>query len=114
MDIRTALGSSLLIAQVVMIVVARFHPMRYYCWAPYDSQNEYEIQTEIAGQQLTRAQIEKRYRLKTPAVNPRAITQVTDVVSYVERVYHPTDEARVTVTYRTNGGPKKQWCWPES
>jgi hypothetical protein len=114
MKIRAALGSSILFAQVVMIVVARFHPMRYYCWAPYDSQNEYEIHAEIGARQLTREQIEKRYRLKTPAVNPRAIYQVTDVVSYVERVYHPADDAHVTVTYRTNGGPKKQWRWPES
>jgi len=40
------------------------------------------------------------------------IYQVTDVISYVERVYHEDDEADVTVTYRTNGGPERQWHWP--
>jgi len=114
MSIRTVAGLVLLLAQVIMIVVARFHPMRYYCWAPYDSQNEYEIQTEVDGRSLTRAELEARYRLAPTGVNPRAIYQVTDVVSYVERVYHPDESARVVVTYRTNGSPEQVWTWPES
>lgn len=95
-----------------MIVAARFQPMRYYCWAPYDSQNEYSISTRVDGRPLTPAELEQRYRIQTPAVNPRSIQEVIDVVSYVERVYHPGDDAAVTVTYRTNGSPERQWHWP--
>ena len=113
MSVRTAAGVLLLLAQVGMIVFARFHPMRYYCWAPYDSQNEYDIEAEIDGRPLTGDELEKRYRLKASAVNPRMINQVTDVISYVERVYYPDDGAQVTVTYRTNGGPEQRWTWPE-
>jgi len=112
MSIRVIVGLSLLAVQVVMIVAARFHPMRYYCWAPYDSQNEYQIHTVVDGHALSRAQVESRYRLETPGINPRMIYQVTDIVSYVERVYREDDQARVTVTYRTNGGPERQWHWP--
>lgn len=113
MTVRIAAGVALLLAQVTMIVVARFHPMRYYCWAPYDSQNEYQIQTEIGGRPLTEEELKERYRLAPTAVNPRAISQVTDVVSYVERVYHPDEGAHVTITYRTNGSPEQVWTWPE-
>jgi hypothetical protein len=112
MSIRVTLGLSLLAIQIVMIVAARFHPMRYYCWAPYDSQNEYQIHALIDGHALSRAQVESRYRLQTPAINPRTIYQVTDIISYVERVYHEHDQAKVTVAYRTNGGPEREWHWP--
>ena len=96
-----------------MIGVARFHPMRYYCWAPYDSQNEYEITVKIQDHELTRGDVTKRYRIPARGINPRAIYQVTDIVSYVERVYRGSDNARVTITYRTNGGEEKRWRWPD-
>jgi hypothetical protein len=112
MSIRVTVGLSLLAVQIVMIAAARFHPMRYYCWAPYDSQNEYQIHSVIDGRALSRAEVESRYRLETPGINPRMIYQVTDIVSYVERVYHQDEPAEVTVTYHTNGGPEQQWHWP--
>lgn len=95
-----------------MIAAARFHPMRYYCWAPYDSQNEYRIDTQLDGRTLSPAEVESRYRLKTPGINPRTIYEITDIISYVERVYHEGEGARVSVNYRTNGGPERQWQWP--
>lgn len=112
MSFRIIVGTALLAAQIFMIVAARFHPMRYYCWAPYDSQNEYQIHAVIDGHVLSPAEVESRYRLETPGINPRMIYQVTDIISYVERVYHEDDQADVTVTYRTNGGPELQWRWP--
>ena len=112
MSIRVTVGLSLLAVQIVMIAAARFHPMRYYCWAPYDSQNEYQIDTVIDGRALSPAEVESRYRLETPGINPRMIYQVTDIVSYVERVYHKDEPVEATVTYRTNGGPEQQWHWP--
>lgn len=112
MSIRVIVGLSLLAVQIVMIVAARFHPMRYYCWAPYDSQNEYEIHAQLDGRTLSPAQVETRYRLETPSINPRMIYQVTGIISFVERVYHEGDPAHVTVVYRTNGGPERQWHWP--
>lgn len=111
-QVRVTIGVTVLALQVAMVVYARFHPMRYYCWAPYDSQNEYAIRTVVDGRELTRREMRKRYRLRTPGVNPRMITQVTDVVGYVERVYYPDHDASVTVTYRTNGHEEHKWTWP--
>ena len=98
-----------------MIGYARFEPaMRYYCWAPYDSQNEYTIETTVNGAPLTAAQIEERYRIPAVGVNPRMIRQVTDIVSYVEDVYRRSENATAKVRYKTNGGEEKVWLWQAS
>ena len=114
MRLRMAIGLGLLAAQIAMIGVARFHPMRYFCWAPYDSQIEYAISAQINGAQLSPSDIELRYRLPAQEINPRMICQVTDVIAHVERFYHPADDSRVRVMYRTNGGPETEWSWPSS
>jgi hypothetical protein len=107
------IGIAVLVPQVALIAWARVHPMRYYCWAPYDQQNEYEIETVVGGRALTPDEIKQRYRISTPGRNPRAVSQVTDIVSYVERVYRPEDRAEVTVRYRVNGGKERVWRWPQ-
>lgn len=112
MSTRLLIGSLLLAAQIVMIVAARFHPMRYFCWAPFDSQNEYEIHVVVGRHELSPEDVRARYRLPTPGRNPRMIYQVTDVIRYVEEHYHELDPARVEVVYRTNGGEEQAWHWP--
>lgn len=110
--VRGVAGVLLLAVQVVMIVAARFHPMRYYCWAPYDAQNEYEIHAVVDGRMLTPDEVLERYRLHSPAINPRMIYQVTGIIEQVEETYHPGDPAVVDVVYRTNGGEEQRWHWP--
>ncbi|MGQ0720083.1 MAG: hypothetical protein ACT4PE_00775 [Candidatus Eiseniibacteriota bacterium] len=110
--VRSVLGLALLLPQVVALGVARIHPMRFYCWSPYDAQFEYTIETAVGGRRLTSEEVSRRYDLPTPGRNPRAIHQVTTVISHVERVYRTADEAQVTVTYRKNGGVEQQWHWP--
>jgi len=106
------IGVAILAVQVIMIAVARFHPMRYYCWAPYDSQNEYRITASVGNRELEPEDIENRYHVPAEGINPRTIYEVIDIVSYVERVYHDSDAAEVAVTYRTNGGEEQRWQWP--
>ncbi len=105
-------GLALLAIQVALVVFARFHPMRYYCWAPYDAQNEYRIAVTLGGRELSADAVAKRYRIRPKGVNPRSIYEVCDVVSYVERVYRPDDAAEVIITYRTNGGKEQTWRLP--
>ncbi len=109
---RTVLGVCVLAPQVAMIGIARFHPMRYFCWAPYDTQIEYRISARVNGEQLSAAEIEARYRHPEVEVNPRMICQITDVVAHAEQYYHADDNAQVNVEYRTNGGPLQEWSWP--
>jgi hypothetical protein len=110
--VRAIVGLALLAPQVVLIGVARVHPMRFYCWSPYDAQFEYTIETWVGGARLTPEEVARRYDLPNPGRNPRAIHQVTSVIAHVEGVYRQADGAMVTVTYRKNGGEEEQWRWP--
>ena len=107
---RFAIGLSLVLAQLVMIVAARYHPMRYFCWAPYDSMNEYKIVATVDGAPLEREETHRRYGLREKGLNPRSIQEIIQIVSYVEHVYHGEHPARVVVFYRTNGSEERQWC----
>jgi len=108
---RLAIGICILAAQLVQIGVARFHPMRYYCWAPFDSLNAYEVRASIGDRTLPPAEIRERYRVTPKGTNPRSIYEITSVITYVE-THYAREKAAVTVTYRTNGGPEQQWHWP--
>lgn len=109
---RMVVGLLLILAQVGMIARARFDDARYYCWAPYDSLNTYEIEVEIDGRALDPDAIRDRYQIPARGMDPRAIRHVLDIVSQYERTYGAADEARVAVEYRTNGAATRRWQWP--
>lgn len=107
------LAAALLLAfQVGMIGYARFVPSRYFCWAPMDSQNLYEITVVIAGRELGAEEIEARYRQPAVGGNWQAIQHVLDKVRQYEETYGRDDGAEVTVSYTVNGHPRETWMWP--
>ena len=108
-----SIGILILLVQVAMIVRARFVEDRYYCWAPHDSQNEYVLQVRIDGRSLEPSEIKARYRIEADGTDPRAIQHVKDTVSQYEETYGRGDDAVVSMTYRTNGGPEQAWAWPQ-
>ncbi len=112
MNVKMAVAGALLASQFVMMAVARVHPIRFYTWAPFDSQNEYAIDVAIDGRTLAPLEVNRRYHIAPRSVSPRSIYEVTSLVEYVESKYLAHERARVTVTYRTNGGPKQTWRWP--
>ena len=109
---RTAIGLALLAFQVGAIVYARFTDARYFCWAPYDAQNEYVIEASLGGAPLNPEQIRARYRRGPKGVDNRSIQHVKDIVAGVETLYHPDDPAEVTLRYRINGHEEQVWTWP--
>lgn len=114
LDIRpaTLAGVLFLLFQVAMIVRARFDPDRYFCWAPHDSQNEYEIAVVAGGRELQPDEVSRRYRLPYRGVDPRAIEHIFDIVRHYEGRL-AREPASVTVRYRVNGSPERTWRWPE-
>ena len=109
------LAAALLLAfQVGMIGYARFVPSRYFCWAPMDSQNLYEITVVIAGRELGTEEIEARYRQPAVGGNWQAIQHVLDKVRQYEETYGRDDGAEVTVSYTVNGRPRETWMWPRA
>ena len=109
---RTALGVSVLAFQLVMIGYARFVPSRYFCWAPYDSQNHYEMEVTVDGKRLDSDEIRQRYRRPQKGINNRAIQHEKDIIMQYERTYGRNESAEVTLRYRTNGGEEQLWRWP--
>jgi len=109
--IRIVAGVAFLLFQVAMMVRARFDPDRYFCWAPHDSQNEYEIVSVVDGRALDRGEVHARYHLPAVGVDPRAIEHIKDVIR--ARESQATQAAQVTVLYRTNGASPERWSWPE-
>lgn len=109
---RMFVGLSILAAQIVMIGVARVHPIRYYTWAPFDSQNDFTIQSIVNGRELSPEEVLARYRKPVRGRSPRSIYEVVSTIEYVETHYRKDDRATVTVVYRTNGGPEQTWRFP--
>lgn len=109
---RMYVGIAILLAQLVMIGVARVHPIRFYTWAPFDSQNDFSILSFVNGRELTAQEVNQRYRKPKSGRSPRSIYEVYSTIEYVETHYHKGDQATVTVTYRTNGGPEQTWRFP--
>ena len=109
--VRQLVGAAFLLFQVTMMVRARFDADRYFCWAPHDAQNEYEIVAIIDGRPLDDIETFQRYRVPKVGVDPRAIEHIKDVVR--ERERRAQKPAHVTVRYHTNGGAPQRWEWPE-
>lgn len=112
MGVRMAIVAALVGAQFVMMAVARVHPIRFYTWAPYDSQNEYAIEVVVGGRVLDPLEVNRRYHIAPRGVSPRSIYEVTSLAEYVESRYLAHEQARVAVTYRTNGRAEQTWRWP--
>lgn len=110
--IRLLVALALLAFQVGMIGYARFVPSRYFCWAPMDSQNLYEIRVVIGGRELDAEAISARYRQPAVGGNWQAIQHVLDKVRQYEQTYGRDDDAEVVVTYTVNGRSEETWSWP--
>ncbi len=96
-----------------MIVYARFVPSRYFCWAPYHSQNHYEMDVTVNGRVLTAGEIQRRYRRPQKGINSRTIEDQKDIIAQYERTYGKNERAEVTLRYRVNGGAEQTWHWPQ-
>ena len=108
---RTIIGVSILVFQLAMIVYARFVPSRYFCWAPYDVQTDYQITTVVNGRRLTDSEIRARYRRSPRGTDNRSPQHVMDILQGYEERYGRKDHAQVTMRYRVNGKEEQLWRW---
>jgi len=113
MWIRASIGIIFLLIQIYMIGYARFMEARYFCWAPFDSQNEYVLSVEVNGRTLTNKEIEKRYRRPPRGLDSRSIQHLKDVVMQYESTYAQSEEAQVWLMYTVNGNQRPVWKWPQ-
>ena len=103
----------LLILQGVAIVRARTVSSRYFCWAPFDIQTEYELTVALPNRQvLTGPAAGLRYRLPDYGQDNRSPQHIIDTVQQYEQTYGRNDHAQVLMQYTVNGTRRGQWRWP--
>ena len=106
------LGLCFIALQGAAFVYAKFTPVRYFCWAPYDMHTHYSIEVSIHGRPLTPDEIEKRYHIPKQGFNPRSYVEVLGSVEQFETTYGRGDDAVVRIDYRVNGNPYPTWHYP--
>ena len=109
---RLSIGIALLSFQLFMIGYARFVPSRYFCWAPYDMQTDYELDVTVNGRKLSPAEIRRRYRRPQKGSDNRSAQHVIDILKGYEERYASRDRAEIVMRYRVNGKESREWHWP--
>ena len=112
MILRFLLCSALLAFQVCAVLYARFVPSRYFCWAPFDMQTEYQAEVSVGGRKLSAKEIQQRYRRGQKGVDNRSVQHVIDIFQQTEERYHRADPAEIALKYRINGHLTGEWRWP--
>ncbi|MBM3726713.1 MAG: hypothetical protein FJW40_14980 [Acidobacteria bacterium] len=112
MILRAVLASALLAFQIAAILYARTAPTRYFCWAPFDMQTDFEATAIVQGRELTPSEIRARYRRPHKGSDNRSAQHVFDMFEQTERRYHAGDPARITIRYRVNGKEWSTWQYP--
>lgn len=102
-----------LAVQLFSIGYARFTPERFFCWAPYDQHTYYTVTVHVDGRMLSSEEVQRRYRYRSQAWEPRRIDNVFSIIRQYETTYGRADSAEVIVRYSTNGESERTWRWPQ-
>jgi hypothetical protein len=113
MGIRKALGTLFLLAQLGLVVYARFVPTRWLCWAPNDYAVQYELQVRLGTRDLSPLEIQQRYKLPSQGWYENPAENIIDIVNQYERTAGRDDAAQVRLVYSVDGGRAREWHWPE-
>jgi hypothetical protein len=113
MNVRNAAGTVFLLAQVALVVHARFVPSRWLCWAPNDYAVQYRLHVSARGRNLDPSDIQRRYHLSSQGWYENPAENIMDIVRKYEQTEGKNDIAEVQLFYRVDGGETKQWQWPE-
>jgi hypothetical protein len=112
---RVAIPLLLLGFQIGAIVYARMVPTRYFCWAPYDTQTEYDATATVNGHVLTAGEFRARYRRPEHGSDNRSPQHVIDMLAQAEAKHARLgDKTTIEMKYRINGKELLEWHWPES
>jgi len=109
MKFRVFIGILFLLLQVGSITYARFIPERFFSWAPYDSHTKFEVRVTIDGETLTTEETVARYQYKMKGWEQRSIYNIISLISQYEYTYSKNENAKVIMTYTTNGDEEKTW-----
>ena len=112
---RIAIPVLLLAFQLGAIIYARAVPTRYFCWAPYDTQTQYDATATVNGHILTPAEFRIRYRRPEHGSDNRSPQHIIDMLAQAEARHEKLgDKTIILMEYRVNGKDLRVWRWPES
>ena len=106
------MGLVILALQLVHLAYARLVNSPYLSWAPFGSQNPYRIDARIGHRQLSAGEILDRYHRRQRGLENRSIQIIQDLIRGRETLYPESQQATVTLTWSSNGGPLERWTWP--
>lgn len=112
---RVVIPVLLLAFQLCAIIYARTVPTRYFCWAPYDTQTQYNAIATVNGHLLTAAEFRARYRRPERGSDNRSPQHLIDMLAQAETKHEKQgDKTTILMKYRVNGKDLRIWRWPES
>lgn len=111
MNWRKTVVMSFLILQLLLIIRARFVPERWFCWAPHDTQVEYELTVFVNGRELGKDEIFARYHRSQQDRDPRSPENVKDIIRQQGLTYGKNEDIRVVMHYSVNGKAQEPWIW---
>lgn len=97
--------------QVAGIMVARWVPERFFCWAPYDALHAYVIEASVNGHPLGENEILERYEVAARGTEHRSIAHLTETIRWIEE--RAEEPATVVLRYTLNGGAQTEWHWSD-
>ncbi|MBL8173507.1 MAG: hypothetical protein JNK48_02485 [Bryobacterales bacterium] len=104
-------GITLLLAQAALILYSRATPARYFCWAPFDMQTDYELEVSVSGRKLTAAEVRNRYRRPMKGTDNRSVQNLIDILEGYEERYAGDEKATIVMRYRINGKEEREWVY---
>ncbi|GAA3522577.1 hypothetical protein GCM10022393_41460 [Aquimarina addita] len=106
---KVLLCSIYLLAQVVLIVSARFSSNRYFVWAPHDIQIEYILDVNSEQKTLNDKELTERYGLGTHGWFDLPPDHLIQFITEYERLYPAAKGDQISLKYRVNGKDWKFW-----
>jgi hypothetical protein len=73
----------------------------------------YSFLFHLFGGVLSGDEIGQRYYVLSEGITENPVQNLMDIVRQRERTYGRNDHAAVELVYRPNGGPAREWRWPE-
>lgn len=103
---RLVVSITFLIIQLGFIISARFHPNRYFVWAPHDIQTEYFIDVYTKKGKLDHTQLKKRYGLQPHGWIDLPPSHIISFLNKYKRLNLNSTSDSISLRYNING---KKW-----
>ncbi len=108
---KTSTAAIYLLAQLTLIIVARFSPNRYFVWAPHDIQTNYQLEVKDQHGDLTPGQLYKRYNMSNEGFIDLPSHHIIGWLKKYEELNPNSGTKHISFKYSINGKEWKEWTY---